>query len=200
MHSFKGYQAHMDIFECPVWTAFVVLPTHSLFVVRYLFNFHSRIPKNRKTSRSWDCRNRTRDNPDISRVFYHWIKSQYSDRYEIWTRATTVKGWCLTARLTDHNRHKTVSNMFFVLFLALSGLQHFTGNSMLPCKPISMVLLRIKLLQSNRQASYFSQNIDRLQADSIIWPNRWVRICTSHKPCTVHIGGNRTHRTSTMSF
>lgn len=120
MHSFKGYQAHMDIFECPVWTAFVVLPTHSLFVVRYLFNFHSRIPKNRKTSRSWDCRNRTRDNPDISRVFYHWIKSQYSDRYEIWTRATTVKGWCLTARLTDHNRHKTVSNMFFVPCMALS--------------------------------------------------------------------------------
>lgn len=52
--------------------------------------------------------------------------------------------------------------MFIVLCLALSGLQHFTGNSMLPCKPISMVLLRIKLLQSNRQASYFSQNIDRL--------------------------------------
>lgn len=70
--------------------------------------------------------------------------------------------------------------MFIVLCLALSGLQHFTGNSMLPCKPISMVLLRIKLLQSNRQASYFSQNIDRLQADSIIWPSRWVRIWTSH--------------------
>lgn len=26
----------------------------------------------------------------------------------------------------------------------------------------------------------YSQTIDRLQADSIIWPNRWVRICTSY--------------------
>nr|DAV34919.1 MAG TPA: hypothetical protein [Caudoviricetes sp.] len=39
---------------------------------------------------------------------------------------------------------------------------------MLPCKSISRVLLRIKLSQSNRQASYFSQNIDHLQTDSII--------------------------------
>ena len=99
----------------------------------------------RSARHHWNTRNRTRDSPDISRKLYHWAmfhqwqevdlnhRSQgygpceittslpCNDRYEIRTRVTTVKGWCLHHLTNRPNRHLPVSTNIYRAVHALSG-------------------------------------------------------------------------------
>lgn len=159
--------------ECPAKTDFVVLPTISLFVVRfffsrilflrtyttahYIFNLEmgkrgieppmftawERIyspPQHRQSlplPQSWHSRDRTCDILINSQAFYLWTichqwqevdlnhRSQgygpceittslpCNDRYEIRTRVTTVKGWCLHHSTNRPNRHLPVSTNIY---------------------------------------------------------------------------------------
>ena len=100
-----------------------------------------------------------------------------------------------------HNRHQTVSNLIFRAMRCTMRL--FKVRFVLPpiytplfCPQAVAGLLLSEVLMPlchriSPMASY-SQNIDHLQADSIIWPNRWVRIYTSHDNDSAT--GNTTYR------